>query len=128
MKTLKQMLLLSGIYVIIILAVMALLYWIAPESFSMKMASAMNKGDWEQLTGKDAELEAKIAALETRISVLESQTCSCQQTGTSIPSDLTQRVSTLESESTNQKGLLDNIYQLLLKLFGLLAQVLVKLK
>ena len=115
---------------VILFFVVILFRWIAPDTFKVQYASAgITNKTWEAITEKDAELEAKIAALETRISVLESRTCSCQNTGSAIDnSGLNQRIDNLEAESKSQKGLLDNIYQMLLKLFALLTQVLGKLK
>ena len=107
---------------VILFFVVILFRWIAPDELMPKVAQAsIGRGDWEQLTGKDAELEARITALESRTN--------CQQTGQTIDlSSVYQRISNLETESTNQKGLLDSIYQMLLKLFTLLTQVLSKLK
>ena len=123
MKSIKREifeLLCVGLLTIII--VLGLLYWLAPDELMPKVAQAsIGRGDWEELTGKDAELEARITALESRTN--------CQQTGQTIDlSSVYQRISNLETESTNQKGLLDSIYQMLLKLFTLLTQVLSKLK
>lgn len=107
---------------------LGLFYWLSPNYLMPKVAqAAMTKGDWEQLTGKDAELEAKIATLETRIYMLENKPCSCQVAGSTIDnSNLTQRISNLETESQAQKGLLDTIFALLVKLQGLLVQILTK--
>jgi hypothetical protein len=112
-----------------ILVVSAILFiCLTPNTLMSKVAQAsISRGDWEQLTGKDAELEAKIAALETRIYMLENKPCSCQATGSTIDnSNLTQRIGNLETESQAQNGLLDTIFALLIKLQGLLVQILTK--
>lgn len=111
---------------VILFFVVILFRWIAPDQLMPKVAkAALSSGDWAELTGRDNALEAKIAALEIKINELENKPCSCQATGIDN-SGLNQRVDSLEAESRSQKSLLDSIYQMLLKLFGLLTQVLSK--
>lgn len=113
---------------VILFFVVILFRCIAPDQLMPKLAkAALSSGDWAQLTGKDKELELKITALESKINELENKPCSCQATGIDN-SGLNQRVDSLEAESRSQKSLLDSIYQMLLKLFSLLTQVLIKLK
>jgi len=118
----------SIVGLVLIVISVASLKLIAPDSLMPKVAkAALSSGDWAQLTGKDAELEAKIAALETRVYMLENKPCSCQATGSAIDnSGLNQRIDNLEAESKSQKGLLDTIFALLVKLQGLLVQILSK--
>ena len=98
-----------GILTIII--VLGLLFWLAPRA-----------GAYTQKTlDKEAEAEMRLQNIEARITILESK-CAIGATN-----DLSQRVIALEAESKEQKGLLNIIFDLMVKLQGLIVQLLGKL-
>ena len=102
---------------VILFFVVILFKWIAPDELMPKMAQAYT----QQTLDREAAAEARLQNIEARITILESK-CAIGATN-----DLSQRVIALEAESKEQKGLLNIIFDLMVKLQGLIVQLLGKL-
>lgn len=77
---------------------------------SNQAIAAIGKGDWAELTGKDKALELRIEALENENANLKI------------------RVFALEKQGTETKGLIEQVFNLLKVLNGLIVNLLQTLK